>query len=352
MVKAGIIGAKGYTARELLRLLPSHPEVELAFLMARVEAAEPVENHHPQARGIVTLPIEPMALDNLRERCDVVFLALPHTIAQEYAPGLIEQGILVVDLSADFRFDSVPTFERVYGTKHLAPELNSRFPYAQPELFREEIAGAPGLAIPGCYVTSALLALAPVVIRGESCDLSNIIVNSLSGVSGAGRTPAEAFHFPEANESAMAYKVGGHRHRPEIEEKLSRIAQTQIKVTFTPHLAPLNRGILSTVTVPLRRELTAADAHAWFEQLYAHEPFVRVLPAGQMPTIAAVAMTNCCDIGVAVDTHTGQLIVCSTIDNLTKGASGQAIQAMNARLGFPETMGLMATTGTKQPSEV
>lgn len=341
MIRVGILGAKGYTAGELMRILAGHPQARLECLMARVESPEPVARYFPALRSVVTLDIEPLDLEALAARCDVVFLALPHTTAQQYAPELIAKGVKLVDLSADFRFDSVELYEQTYKVKHLAPELNARIPYALPELFRDEISGAPALASPGCYTTTSILALAPLMKQAEALDLDHIVINALSGVTGAGRKPSEQHHFPECNESAMAYGVARHRHRPEIEEKLSRFAGRPIRLTFTPHLIPMNRGILATCAIPMRRPVTTAEARGWFEAQYQGEPFVRLLPEGDVPTTAGVTLTNFCDIGVVADTHSQMLLVISATDNLVKGASGQAVQAMNALYGFPETMGLI-----------
>lgn len=342
MIRVGILGAKGYTAGELMRLLIHHPQVELACLMARVAAPEPVENYFPQLRGMIALPIEPVDMDALASRCDAVFLALPHTTAQEYAPGLIEKGVKVLDLSADFRFDSVQSYEETYKVTHLAPGLNEKMPYALPELFRDRITpDLPGLAIPGCYTTTSILALAPLMMRGDDLDLDHIVINALSGVTGAGRKPGAGSHFPECNESVMAYKVASHRHRPEIEEKLSILAGRALRMTFTPHLMPMNRGILATCAIPMKRDVTTAQAHGWFADFYKGEPFIRVLPEGSVPATSAVVFSNFCDLGVVADTHSGMLLTFSATDNLTKGASGQAIQAMNALYGLDETLGLL-----------
>ena len=342
MIKVGILGAKGYTAGELMRLLVNHPQATLACLMARVDTPEPVENYFPQLRGVVTLPVEPMNLDALASRCDAVFLALPHTTAQEYAPGLIAKGVKILDLSADFRFDSVVSYEETYKVKHLAPELNAQMPYALPELFRSQITSdLPGLAIPGCYTTTSILGLAPLMTHGDVLDLDHIVINALSGVTGAGRKPGEATHFPECNESVTAYKVASQRHRPEIEEKLSILAGRTVRLTFTPHLMPMNRGILATCSIPMKRPVTTAEAHGWYEAFYQGEPFVRVLPEGLVPATSGVVYSNFCDLGVVADNHSGMLLAFSATDNLTKGASGQAIQAMNALFGLDETLGLL-----------
>lgn len=341
MAKVGIIGAKGYTAGETLRWILRHPKMELACLMARVESPEPMEKYFSWSRGMVPVQIEPMDLDLFAKKCEIAFLSLPHTTSQEYAPKLIEAGVKVVDLSADFRFDSVETFEKIYAVKHLAPQLNAKFPYAQPELFGSELRGAAGLACPGCYPTATMLGLAPIMTLGDQFDLDHVVTNALSGVSGAGRKLEEAYLFVEANESLSAYSVGKHRHRPEIEEKLARLAGRSVKMTFTTHLMPINRGILATTTVPMTKAISTDDANAIYKKFYDAKPFVRVLPSGKTPATADVFMSNFCDIGVVADSHSGVLIIVSAIDNLAKGASSQAIQATNLMMGWPETTGLI-----------
>ncbi len=347
MIRVGIIGAKAYTAGEALRWLAGHPEAEIACLMARVEKPEPIGRYFPALRGLVAAPIEPLDLSALARRCDAVILSLPHTTAQDYAKPLVQAGVKVVDLSADFRFDDVATFEATYGVKHLAPELNAKFPYALPELFGGEIPGAAGLACPGCYPTTTLLGLAPLMKRGAEFDLDRIVVNAMSGVSGAGRKTEEQYLFVECNESATAYGVGKHRHRPEIEEKLARLAGRKIKITFTPHLVPMNRGILATSTIPLLKPTTAEAIHAIYRDFYSGRPFVRLLEMGQIPSTGAVAFTNFCDVGLTLDAYSNVLIVVSATDNLAKGAASQAIQAMNILFGLPETLGLLPDSASK-----
>lgn len=341
MIRVGILGAKGYTAGELMRMLAGHPEAKVVALMARVEALEPVEKYFPSLRGQVAVAIEPIDAAKLAESCDAVFLALPHTVAQEYAPALIEKGIKVIDLSADFRFDSVELYETTYKVKHLAPELNGSIPYGMPELYRAKIKEAQAVANPGCHTSAAILALAPLMKRGDVLDLDRISIDSLTGVSGGGRAPSEKFHFPEANESVQAYSVPNHRHRPEIEEQLSAIAGRAIKLSFTAILVPMNRGILSCIAVPMKKAISTGQALEWLRTAYLGEPFVRVMPEGTMPSTAGVFMTNFCDIGAAADPHSGMLLVFSALDNLVKGASGQAIQNMNVLFGLDETLGLL-----------
>ncbi|HOR28399.1 MAG TPA: N-acetyl-gamma-glutamyl-phosphate reductase [Candidatus Sumerlaeota bacterium] len=341
MMRIGILGAKGYTAGELLRLLASHPQAEVTCLMARVDAPEPVAAYFPALRGLYDLAIEPIDLERLIEQCDAAFLALPHTAAQEYAARLIEAGLKVVDLSADFRFESVDLYEKTYKVEHKARELNSRIPYGLPELFRDELKQAPAIANPGCHTITAILALAPLMRQGELVDLDRIVISSLTGVSGAGRKPSDITHFPECNESVNAYGVATHRHRPEIEEQLSRLAGRKLRLVFTPHLIPMSRGILSTCTAPLRAPWTTAEAMALYREFYAGEPFIRMLPDGEAPRTGAVMLSNFCDISVVVDEHARSVIAMAATDNLVKGASGQAIQNMNLLFGLDETLGLI-----------
>lgn len=341
MIRVGILGAKGYTAGELMRLLLDHPEARLEALMARVDEPEPVERYFPSLRGRVTQPIEPIDADALAARCDAVFLAMPHTVAQEYAPALIERGVRVIDLSADFRFESVELYETTYKVRHLAPELNARIPYGLPELWREQLKGSPAIANPGCHTITAILGLAPLMKHGDVLDLDRITINSMTGVSGGGRKPTDAFHFPECNESLKTYGVASHRHRPEIEEQLGRLRGKPLRVVFTPVLVPMTRGILSCSTVPMLQDVTTDEALAWYHETYGDEPFVRVLPKGEVPATAAVTLSNFCDIGVVADPHARALLVFSATDNLVKGASGQALQNMNLLFNLPETMGFM-----------
>ncbi len=344
MIRVGVLGAKGYTAGEALRWLVGHPEAEIACLMARVDSPEPVDRYFPLLRGLVATPIEPIDVEAAARRCDAVILALPHTTAHSLAPSLVRAGVKVFDLSADFRFDSVALFEATYGVAHQAPDFNGRFVYALPELFESDIRGADALACPGCYPTAVLLALAPLLKQGDRFDLSRIVVNALSGMSGAGRKVEEALLFTEVNDQVDAYGLAGHRHRPEIEEKATRLAGGEIRIAFTPHHIPMTRGILATITVPLNGAVRPTEMGDLYATFYRDRPFIRLLPSGVSPRTSAVAMTNFCDLGFAVDTHSRTLIVLSALDNLAKGAASQAIQAMNLVYGLPETLGLLPTS--------
>lgn len=345
MIRVGILGARGYTAGEALRLLVGHPEVEIVSLMARGEQPEPVAVSFPNLRGILDLDVEPTDAEAMAAKCDAVFLCLPHTTAQEFAPVFFKAGVRIIDGSADFRFDTVEAFESTYKVKHLAPELNAKIPYALPELFADDLKDAPGAACPGCYPTGAILALAPLMSHPELFEIDRVVIDAMSGVSGAGKGVNPDFMFVECNETARAYNVAKHRHRPEIAEKLARIAGRPVKVTFTPHLIPITRGILTTATVRTKQPVAAAKLHEIYSAFYAGKAFVRVLPEGVLPTTAAVEKSNFCDIGVTVDAATDTVIINSAIDNLTKGSTGQGVQVMNLMFGLPETLGLLPSAG-------
>lgn len=344
-IKVGILGAKGFASGEALRLLLAHPEFEVGVLMGRVDAPEPIAKYFPDLRGACDLEIVPMDLDRLAGTSDIVILGLPHMTAAEYAGKLVGAGVKLVDLSSDFRFDSLELYEKTYGLKHVEPGLLGKFAYALPELFAAAIGTAQGLACPGCYPTAALLALAPLTRRPEAFDLETIVVDALTGVTGAGRKVSEENMFTQCHETVSPYGVGGHRHRPEMEEKLEALAGRKVAITFTAHLVPINRGILSTATVRVREETTPSELRDLYADYYRAAPFIRLLPEGEMPTTAAVERSNYCDIAVTLDERGDAVIVNSAIDNLTKGTSGQAIQSMNLWMGFPETLGLIPDTG-------
>lgn len=338
--RIGILGAKAYTARELVTLLLRHPYAEITVLQAREEKPVPFEDFYGQFYGRGLPPITPVDLGHLEEQCDAVFLALPHKASQGYAPQLLDKGLHVLDLSSDFRFRDVAVYEKTYGVKHAAPELCEKAVYGLPELYRTELPHAHLVACPGCYVTAAILAFAPLV-KADVIDPDSMISDAKSGVSGAGRTPTDATQFCEADESMKPYGVAVHRHGPEIEDHLSRLAGEPRRVTFVPHLAPMERGLLATCYANLKKPMGEDKVRELFESYFYDEPFVRLLPPGRYPATRNVAFTNFCDLGIKVDEQSNRVIVMSALDNLLKGASGQALQALNVVCGWPETSGLL-----------
>jgi N-acetyl-gamma-glutamyl-phosphate reductase len=332
--KAAIVGASGYSGQELIRLLVRHPHVEITQFTSRQYAGKAVAEVFPRFRGQVDATFtEP---DVTRIDADAVFLALPHGVAAEFAPALLQKGIKVLDLSADFRLKSASVYKEFYEHEHPAPHLLKQSVYGLPEIHREQIRSAKLVACPGCYPTSIILGIAPALKTGL-VKSDGIIATSLSGVSGAGRKVADEFLFTECNESARAYSVPKHRHLGEIEQEVSSLAGTNVTITFTPHLIPLNRGIVSTIYLSLAKK--AEDALAMYRDFYKGETFVRV--TSSLPDTKNVEATNFCDISVRVDPRTNRLIVVSAIDNLTKGAAGQAVQCLNLVCGYDEATGLL-----------
>lgn len=339
MHRIAVVGASGYTGVELLRLLSQHPKVELTCVTSRQYAGQSVSDVFPSLSGNLDLVFEDADLSELAEKADIVFTAVPHQTAMGMIPGLLDSGCRVVDLSADFRISDVEVYEEWYQ-EHTAPGLLSGAVYGLPELFRGDVVNSKLIANPGCYPTSVALALAPLLEK-KLVDLKTIVVDSKSGTSGAGRAAKVGTLFCEVNEGFKAYSLPRHRHTPEIEQTLSTVAGEDVMITFTPHLLPVNRGILSTCYAALNSSVSADDLHAIYSERYADETFVRVLPQGQFPNVSQVAGSNFCDLGVTVDERTGRVIVLAAIDNLVKGAAGQAIQNMNLMLSLPETIGLM-----------
>lgn len=339
MVEVGIYGASGYTGQELLRLLAGHPEVRVVAATSRRFAGKAVADVYPVLAGLTDLVYEDAAPEEIASRAELVFLALPHGVSMKFVPRFLAAGCKVVDLSADFRLRDEGVYGAWYG-HHEAAVLLEEAVYGLPELYRERIRTARLVANPGCYPTSIILGLAPL-LRAGWIDPATVIVDAKSGVSGAGREPVIGSLFCEVDGSFKAYKAGGvHRHIPEIEQELSTLAGTKTTITFTPHLLPVKRGILSTIYAGLSRRASTQDLLSLYAEFYAGEPFVRVLKAGQAPTLSAVAGSNYCDIGALVEERTGRVIILSAIDNLVKGASGQAIQNMNLMSGLAEGAGL------------
>jgi N-acetyl-gamma-glutamyl-phosphate reductase len=346
MLKVAILGGSGYTGGELLRLLDQHPHVKITAVTSERSPGKSVSDIFPNLRG-GRLIFETLKIKNIVKKADLFFLCLPHKTSQEAVAYLYKDGKRVIDLSADYRLKDAAVYKKWYETQHMFPALLKKAVYGIPELYREKIKHSPIVANPGCYPVSAILALAPVMGK-RYIDTDTIIIDSKSGVSGAGRSPAQPFMFSEANESVKAYAVTSHRHTPEIEQELCFLSKKNIKIIFTPHLIPMDRGILSTIYVRLTTKgggkINLLELQKTYQDFYRKEPFVRVLKNGEYPTTKAVKGSNRCDLTVFLDTRNPKaqtLIIVSAIDNLLKGASGQAVHNMNIMYGFNETAGLM-----------
>lgn len=350
MKKVAIVGASGYSGEELVRLLLNHPLVELTAVTSRQNAGQTVAQvfpkfaSHPKSR---TLRFSEPNAELLAKQAEIVFLALPHGVAAEFAVPLTQAGCIVIDLSADFRLKSAETYKEFYAHDHPAPELLKKSVYGLPEVYRKQIKETLLIASPGCYPTSILLPVLPL-LRAKLIHPTSIIADSLSGVSGAGRKAEADYLFCECNESVRPYGLPKHRHLSEIEEQLSLIAGTKVMIQFTPHLIPVNRGILSTMYLAPTDHFAEATAGtfgekvtACYQSAYANEPFVRLLEGKALPDTKNVVGTNVLEIAWRLDPRTGRLIVMSAEDNIVKGASGQAVQSMNILCGFPETTGLV-----------
>lgn len=338
-IRVGIVGASGYAGEELLRLLLQHPSVELTCITSRQYAGQPVGTAFPRYREC---PLNFMAPDvaSFAELVDLAFLALPHGLAAEFAAPLLAHGVKVVDISADFRLRDTAVYAKYYKSEHPAPELLSKAVYGLPERYGSALRGAELVACAGCYPTSIILPGSALLASGL-VETTGVEAISLSGVSGAGRKVDLPYIFPECNESIRPYSVTGHRHLPEIEQELAVAAGVPaITMNFIPHLIPVNRGIHSTILFHGRTGCTTDKALATLHAAYDGKPFVRILAAGELADTKHVTMTNMCEIGCVFDQRTGRLLVSSAIDNLTKGASGQAIQCMNIMCGLDETAGL------------
>jgi len=335
MTRIAILGATGYTALELIKLLLRHPQAEITALTSRQEGSPPVAMIHPSLHGRLDLNLENLGPSEVVSRAECVFSCLPHGASATVIPPLLDSGCRVVDFSADYRLDSPESFAAWYGEKHADPGRLGKVVYGLPELFRERIIGANLVANPGCYPTSAILALAPL-LKAKVVEPSGIVVDSKSGVSGAGRTLKLTTHYPECNESVSAYNVGRHRHTPEIDQILSTVAAAQVEVIFTPHLIPMDRGILTTTYSHPIGEVSEEKVLQVLRDFYAEEPFVRVID--HLPGTKDSAGTNFCDLTARV--VRGRVITISCIDNLIKGASGAAVQNFNLMYGYPETTAL------------
>lgn len=339
MLKVAIVGASGYTGLELIRILHCHPEVAVTCLTSEQSAGRKISDIFPTLRGRCDLVLENLEPVRVAGKADLIFTALPHKAAMEVVPTFLKLGRRVIDLSADYRL-SDPEVYGAWYEPHLNPANLKKAVYGLPEVRRTKIRGARLVANPGCYPTSIILGLAPLLKKGL-INTGDIIADSASGVTGAGRAAKVDSLYCEVNEGFRAYGVGGvHRHTPEIEQELSLLAGEPLVITFTPHLVPMDRGILSTVYATPRTATTTEKLVRLYQEYYKGEPFVRVLPPGTLPSTAFVRGSNFCDIAPLVDQRTGRIIVVSAIDNLVKGASGQAVQNMNIVCRFPESMGL------------
>lgn len=336
MTQVGIIGASGYTAVEAIKLLLRHPQASVSVTTSRQGAGGSITDLHPQLTGRLNCIVEDLGPSQIADRCDVAFCCLPHGTSAQFVMQLQEAGVKTIDLSADYRLSSAELYQRWYGEEHPDPRRLGQVPYGLPELFIDQLEEASLIANPGCYPTSAILPLAPLVKEGL-IDLEQIIVDSKSGVSGAGRTPKQGTLYCECNESFSAYSVGTHRHQPEIIDIIERYSGKPCQVIFTPHLVPMDRGILSTIYVRPRGTVSANQVRECLMSYYDKQPFVRVV--GHLPATKYVAHTNYVDI--AVRENGPFIILLSALDNLIKGASGAAVQNMNVMFGLPPATGLL-----------
>jgi N-acetyl-gamma-glutamyl-phosphate reductase len=341
-IRAVVVGGTGYTGAELVRLALGHPSLELTGIVGNTTAGQRVADVLPSLRGVMDGVVEPFNPDAIAKSCDVAFCALPHAASAEAVNALRERGLVVFDLSADFRLDDLALYEEWYGS-HPVPERLEEAVYGLVELHREALRSADLIAVPGCYPTAATLALAPLVDAGL-VKTDGIVVDAKSGVSGAGRGLSTSTHFPEVGEGVRAYKAGTHRHGPEIEQELSKLAGSHVGITFVPHLVPMSRGILATCYAqPSSGSVTPEMCTEAARKLYAGSPSVQVLDAGTHPDTLWVRGSNRVHVAYAQEPRSGTLVAMSAIDNLVKGASGQAIQCLNVRFGIDEGAGLEAT---------
>jgi len=338
MIRVGVLGATGYAGAELVRLLSAHKNVTITMLASKTYAGQKMSEIYPALRGVCDIVLEEADADTAAAKCDVVFTALPHGVSNEVISALYEKGLKIIDLSGDFRYNDIETYEKWYKVTHSCPELLAVSVYGLCELHREEIKNAQLVGNPGCYTTCSILGLAPLLKNG-AIETKNIIIDAKSGVSGAGRGLGLDYHFCECTENMKAYKVGTHRHTSEIEQELSLIAGEEITLSFTPHLVPMKRGIFATEYANLKKPYTKEELLAMYHDFYKDEKFVRIYDAG-LPESNHVSGSNFVDIGLEVDTRLNRVIVVSAIDNLIKGAAGQAVQNMNLMFDLAEDEGI------------
>ena len=338
MLKIGIMGASGYAGEELLRILLDHPEVQITAVAAKIDPVN-ICKLYPWLKGRLDLECRDMSAEELSKKCDMVFLALPHKASMQFAPIFLKKGLKVIDLSADFRIKDVNVYEKWYELKHECPEYIKDAVYGLPEFYRKEVKKADLIANPGCYPTSVILGCAPL-LKKNLVDPDSIISDSKSGVTGAGRVLAQALMSKEVENSFKPYKVNAHRHMPEIDQEIALMAGSKVSVNFVPHLVPMERGMMSTIYLHLKKNISTSEALKLYKDFYSKEYFVRVMDEGIFPDTKNVVRTNFCDIGCKVFPEKSLVIVVTAIDNLVKGASGQAVQNMNIMYGFEEKLGL------------
>ena len=340
MTKIGIVGASGYSGSELLRFLVNHSgQLKVELVTSETYAGQRVESILPHLRDFIDLEFEPLEIESLKNRVDVVVLAVPHKVAMTYTPQILAQDLRVIDFSADYRLNNAQTYSDWYHTEHTSPDLFQNAVYGLPERYREKIRDAQLVANPGCYPTSAILATLPL-LNNRLIDLDSIIVDAKSGISGAGPKPKDTTHYPNRESNLIAYNIGKHRHTPEIEQEFSAIAGESISLTFTPHLVPTTRGILSTVYARLKQPLDTETVLDAYKSFYLSEPFIRVLDINEYPQTKSVLGSNYSDVGIEVDKRTQRIVAMAAIDNLGKGAAGAALQNLNLMFGCNETDGL------------
>jgi N-acetyl-gamma-glutamyl-phosphate reductase len=340
MVKVGVIGARGYTGEELIKILIKHPGVRLTYLAATLEKATPISEIFPHFKKRCDVKCENFSVFKASEQCDLLFLALPHTVSMDVVPAFVKKNKMIVDLSADYRLKNTGIYKQWYHKTHKDKKNISKFIYGLPELYREKIKKASCVANPGCYPTAAILGIVPALVSGFA-DREGIIIDAKSGVSGAGKKVALEYIFPEVNENFKGYKYNIHQHSPEINQELSKVTLSRVNVTFCPHLLPIKCGIFETIYIKLNKSVEPEKIEAVYRNFYKNEAFVRVKPLGNLPELKDVGGTNFCDIGLVVDASKKLLVVVSVIDNLIKGAAGQAVQNMNLMCGFDEEMALL-----------
>ncbi len=339
MLRVGVLGATGYAGIETVRILSKHPNVKITRLVSHSFVGKKISDIYPNFKNVLDIECCALDVDDIAKNCDLVFTALPHGASKEIIPAIFEKGIKIVDLSGDFRYDSKEVYEKWYGEPHCAPHILEKAVYGLCEIHREKIKNAVIVGNPGCYTTCSILALYPILSAGIA-EHTNIIIDAKSGVSGAGRTEKLPYSFCECTENSKAYKIATHRHTSEIEQELSHAANDEILVSFTPHLIPQKRGILTTSYVNLKNDMTDEEIYKIFCDFYKDEYFIRVLEPGMLPETKNTAGSNFVEIGFKVDHRLKRLVVSCAIDNLFKGAAGQAVQNMNIMMGFDEKAGI------------